>query len=63
MGKKARNLAVLAGLAGLAYANRATLFGGKDKEGPSATTAENEASDARMKAQRDAVSGKTRKSR
>jgi len=54
---KARDLAALAGLAGLAYANRDKLFGSKEAEGPSATAAEKEASDVRTKAQIDAVSG------
>ena len=49
---KAKTLAALAGLAGLAYAMR-----NKGEEGPSATAAEKETSDARMNAQRDAVSG------
>ena len=54
---KARDIAALAGLAGLAYANRDKLFGSKEAEGPSATAAEKEASDVRTKAQIDAVSG------
>ena len=54
MARNADRLAGLAALAGAAYLynNR------KNKEGPSATAAEEEASNARMKAQRDAVSGK-----
>jgi len=51
---KARDIAALAGLAGLAFANRDKLFGSK---GPSATAAEEEASKARMDAQKNAVSG------
>ena len=54
MGKKTRDLAALAGLAGLAYAYNK----GKDKEGPSATAEEKEASKVRMDAQKNAVSGK-----
>jgi len=53
MGKKTRDLAALAGLAGLAYAYNK----GKDKEGPSATAEEKEASKVRMDAQKNAVSG------
>ena len=55
---KAKDLIALAGLAGLAYANRDKLFGGKDKDkGPSATAEEEEASKVRMDAQKNAVSG------
>jgi hypothetical protein len=55
---KAKDLAILAGLAGLAYVNRDKLFGGKDKDkGPSATAEEEEASKVRMDAQKNAVSG------
>jgi hypothetical protein len=50
---RAKDLAALAGLAGLAYAYNK----GKDKEGPSATAEEKEASKARMDAQKNAVSG------
>jgi len=53
MGKKTRDLAALAGLAGLAYAYNK----GKDQEGPSATAEEKEASKVRMDAQKNAVSG------
>jgi hypothetical protein len=53
---KAKDIAALAGLAGLAYANRDKLFGGSSK-GPSATAAEEEASKVRMDAQKNAVSG------
>ena len=52
---RAKDLAGLAALGFLGY----KLFGpkGEDATGPAATTTENEASDARMKAQKDAVSG------
>ena len=53
MAKKLGRLAGLAALAGAAY----MMSKGKDKEGPSATAEEKEASDARAKAQKDAVSG------
>lgn len=53
MAKNIGRLAGLAALAGAAY----MASKGKDKEGPSATAAEKEASDARTKAQKDAVSG------
>ena len=58
---KAKDLIALAGLAGLAYANRDKLFGGKGKDkeakGPSATAEEEEASKVRMDAQKNAMSG------
>jgi len=56
---KTKDLIALAGLAGLAYANRDKLFGGKGKEakGPSATAEEEEASRVRMDAQKNAMSG------
>jgi len=53
MAKNAGRLAGLAALAGAAY----MMSKDKDKEGPAATAAEKDASDARTKAQRDAVSG------
>jgi hypothetical protein len=56
---KAKDLAGLAALGFLGY----KLFGskGKDAMGPSATAKEKDDSDARMKAQKDAVSGNTKK--
>jgi hypothetical protein len=58
---KTKDLIALAGLAGLVYANRDTLFGGKGKDkeakGPSATAEEEEASKVRMDAQKNAMSG------
>jgi len=58
---KTKDLIALAGLAGLAYANRDKLFGGKGKDkeakGPSATAEEEEASKVRMDAQKNAMSG------
>jgi len=58
---KTKDLIALAGLAGLAYANRDKLFGGKGKDkeakGPSATAEEEEASRVRMDAQKNAMSG------
>jgi hypothetical protein len=53
MAKNAGRLAGLAALAGAAY----MMTRGKDATGPAATAAEKEASDARAKAQKDAVSG------
>ena len=53
MAKNAGKLAGLAALAGAAY----MMSRGKDATGPAATAAEKEASDARAKAQKDAVSG------
>lgn len=57
MAKNAGRLAGLAALAGAAYMMSKGKDKDKDKEGPAATPAEKEASDARTKAQRDAVSG------
>jgi hypothetical protein len=53
MAKNTGRLAGLAALAGAAY----MMSRGKDATGPAATAAEKEASDARAKAQKDAVSG------
>jgi len=53
MAKNVGRLAGLAALAGAAY----MMSKGKDATGPAATAAEKEASDARTKAQKDAVSG------
>lgn len=53
MAKNAGRLAGLAALAGAAY----MMSKDKDKEGPAATAAEKDASEARTKAQRDAISG------
>lgn len=53
MAKNAGRLAGLAALAGAAY----MMSRGKDATGPAATAAEKDASDARTKAQREAVSG------
>ena len=53
MAKNIGKLAGLAALAGAAY----MMSKGKDATGPAATAAEKEASDARAKAQKDAVSG------
>lgn len=55
MAKNAGRLAGLAALAGAAY--MMSKDKDKDKEGPAATPAEKDASEARTKAQRDAVSG------
>jgi hypothetical protein len=55
MAKNAGRLAGLAALAGAAY--MMSKGKDKDKEGPAATAAEKDASEARTKAQRDAVSG------
>jgi hypothetical protein len=55
MGKKTRDLAALAGLAGLAYAYDKNK--GDSSKGPSATAEEKKASEDRMDAQKNAVSG------
>ena len=55
MAKNAGRLAGLAALAGAAY--MMSKDKDKDKEGPAATAAEKDASEARTKAQRDAISG------
>jgi hypothetical protein len=52
---KARDIAALAGLAGLAYAYNKNK--GDSSKGPSATAAEEEAAKVRMDAQKNAVSG------
>jgi len=52
---RAKDLAALAGLAGLAYAYNKNK--GDSSKGPSATAAEDEASKVRMDAQKNAVSG------
>jgi hypothetical protein len=54
---KVGKLAGLAALGALAYMNRDKLGMGKETEGPAATAAEKEASDARAKAQKNAISG------
>ena len=55
--KRTGRLAGLAALAGAAYMINEKLNKGKDATAPAATAAEKDASDARTKAQREAVSG------